>query len=438
MSEPDTLAYMTDDFALPRWNTQQSHDSLSSSAQAAQAAAQASSYIYSPGPPPQSVVPSNRLPAIQQQSPTGPSRQPRISQLLDEDQQYSMNSVPFSSGASLSRSASFGGVAGTARSRRHHMPDDLEGAFNADPASAQRLPTHSLSQHVQNSLYPPSVTYQPSTGSAVSNTSNTGTSSADVYQDTYFSPTPGAHPPKRSQTTHDASTSSRAPRSPHRSSNPTNPMLDPYSPQQNQYNPPSSAYPYSPTTEHRSFASAPYQSHSRTHSQAKGEPLTPPLPSYRTQLQPKAEPIDASLPPSNYSPASGMPASSVYSPSYTAHASSPAPSTSQNLAAVRQGRSSVSQPPTPLSYGTGAQPPGPPHSPYYGQDHQPMVVEPPPKRRASGLRRVRDQRDLRPYVNSQPAGRRMDGNGTYLSVSPRSFLHLFPELLQPKFCVFTC
>ncbi|KAI0082061.1 kinase-like protein [Panus rudis PR-1116 ss-1] len=45
-----------------------------------------------------------------------------------------------------------------------------------------------------------------------------------------------------------------------------------------------------------------------------------------------------------------------------------------------------------------------------------MAVEvPPPKRRASGLKRVRDQRDLRPYVSTQPAGRRMDATGVYLS-----------------------
>ncbi|KAI0697241.1 kinase-like protein [Cytidiella melzeri] len=44
-----------------------------------------------------------------------------------------------------------------------------------------------------------------------------------------------------------------------------------------------------------------------------------------------------------------------------------------------------------------------------------MVVEPPPKRRASGLRRVRDQRDLQPYVNNTPGGRRMDATGIYLS-----------------------
>ncbi|KDQ57795.1 hypothetical protein JAAARDRAFT_130674 [Jaapia argillacea MUCL 33604] len=45
-----------------------------------------------------------------------------------------------------------------------------------------------------------------------------------------------------------------------------------------------------------------------------------------------------------------------------------------------------------------------------------MAVDVPShKRRASGFKRIRDQRDLRPYVNNQPAGRRMDSDGTYLS-----------------------
>ncbi|KAI0630298.1 kinase-like protein [Trametes polyzona] len=44
-----------------------------------------------------------------------------------------------------------------------------------------------------------------------------------------------------------------------------------------------------------------------------------------------------------------------------------------------------------------------------------MAVEPPPpKRRASGLRRVRDHRDLRPFI-PQPVGRRVDGNGTAIT-----------------------
>ncbi len=45
-----------------------------------------------------------------------------------------------------------------------------------------------------------------------------------------------------------------------------------------------------------------------------------------------------------------------------------------------------------------------------------MAVKPPLKRRASGLRPVLHQRDLRPYVNTQPAARRMPGtSGVYLS-----------------------
>ncbi|EJD02869.1 kinase-like protein [Fomitiporia mediterranea MF3/22] len=45
-----------------------------------------------------------------------------------------------------------------------------------------------------------------------------------------------------------------------------------------------------------------------------------------------------------------------------------------------------------------------------------MAVENTQKRhRASGFRRVRDQRDLKPYVNAQPAGRRGDANGQFLS-----------------------
>lgn len=413
MSEPELLAYMStnDDFDLPRWHTQQPHDALSSSAQAAQTAAQ-SSYLYGQGPPPQSGVSSNRLPAIHQSPSTGHSRQPRAAQLMEEDQQYSLNANPYSSGNMLSRSVSMGGAA-TSRGRRHHLPDDLEGAFNVDGGSAQRQSSHGLPQHVSTSLYPSSVVYQqsPSLGATASsaNTSSSGVNVVDPYQDAYF-PSSGNHPPKRSQTTHDASTSSRTPRSPHRGANPSHAMLDPYSPQQNQYNPPSSAYPYSPTTESRTFPTqAPYQTHSRTQSQVKAEPMTPPLPPPYRAVKQEDHPMTSA-----YSPPTTMQPTNTYSPSYHMGATSPTPA-SQNLAVARQGRSSVSQPPTPLSYHS-SQGSGTAHSPYYGQDHQPMAVEPPPKHRPSGIRRVRDQRDLRPYVNPQPSGRRMDTTGAYLSV----------------------
>ncbi|KAI0689180.1 hypothetical protein BC835DRAFT_1418738 [Cytidiella melzeri] len=67
---------------------------------------------------------------------------------------------------------------------------------------------------------------------------------------------------------------------------------------------PSSTYPYSPTSEHRSLPTATYQSHSRSQSQTKAEPMTPPLPAYQSQYPVKSEPIDSQL-PSTYSPGSG-------------------------------------------------------------------------------------------------------------------------------------
>ena len=436
MSEPELLAYMStnDDFDLPRWHTQQPHDALSSSAQAAQTAAQ-SSYLYGQGPPPQSGVSSNRLPAIHQSpSSTGHSRQPRAAQLMDEDQQYSLNANPYSSGNMLSRSVSMGGAA-TSRGRRHHLPDDLEGAFNVEGGSAQRQSGHGLPQHVSTSLYPSSVVYQqsPSLSATASsaNTSNSGVNVVDPYQDAYF-PSSGNHPPKRSQTTHDASTSSRTPRSPHRGANPSHAMLDPYSPQQSQYNPPSSAYPYSPTAESRTFPpQASYQTHSRTQSQAKAEPMTPPLPPpYRAAVKQEDHPMTSA-----YSPPTAMQPANTYSPSYHMNATSPTPA-AQNLTVTRQARSSVSQPPTPLSYHS-SQGSGTTHSPYYGQDHQPMAVEPPPKHRPSGLRRVRDQRDLRPYVNPQPSGRRMDTTGAYLSVCHHTRSMYTAAFIDVRTCVYS-
>ncbi|KAI0082060.1 hypothetical protein K474DRAFT_1579505, partial [Panus rudis PR-1116 ss-1] len=105
-----------------------------------------------------------------------------------------------------------------------------------------------------------------------------------------------AHPPKRSHTQYDSSSSSRAARSPLRGANQPHALLDPYSPQQSQYNsPPTNSYPYSPTSseQQRPFPSA-YQSHSRAQSQVKSEVVTPPMPG------------------TAYSPSSALPATSIY------------------------------------------------------------------------------------------------------------------------------
>ncbi|KAL6300441.1 hypothetical protein BKA93DRAFT_712685, partial [Sparassis latifolia] len=85
--------------------------------------------------------------------------------------------------------------------------------------------------------------------------------------------------PRRSQTQHDVSTSSRAPRSPHRGVT-SNALLGPYIPQQNQYSSSTPiSYPYSPSLEQRgAYMPGTYQAHSRSHSQSKGEAMTPPVP----------------------------------------------------------------------------------------------------------------------------------------------------------------
>ena len=65
---------------------------------------------------------------------------------------------------------------------------------------------------------------------------------------------------------------------------------------------------------------------------------------------------------------------------------------------------------------------------YHTMEENAMYVDPNAhKRRPSGFKRVHDHRDLRPYVNSQPAGRRQDSNGQFLSVS---------QFLAPLIAVF--
>ncbi|KAF8482645.1 kinase-like domain-containing protein [Russula ochroleuca] len=63
------------------------------------------------------------------------------------------------------------------------------------------------------------------------------------------------------------------------------------------------------------------------------------------------------------------------------------------------------------------------------------MVDPPTKRRASGLRRVRDQRDLRPQVQTRPASRRMDASGIFLSPLRQLTTHITDtyRICNPQF-----
>lgn len=404
MSEPE-LAYMTEDFDLPRWQTQTHVDPLSSSS-AHTAQHPAAPYSYSgipPPPPPQSQSltgqQQHRLQPLQQ-SPTGQNRQgPRISQLLEQEQQQGfVASSPYNLSAQpqLNRSASLSGATSgttlTSRGRRHHPPDDLEGAFHTD-SQALSSPRQTASSQLQASLYPSSVPYHQAqsltgTNSAQNNTASPG--GGDVYSDMYYNGSAAGHAPKRSQTQHDTSGSTGSGRSPMRTNTsgaPNTSLLDSYA-QQSQYSPTTTNYTssYVPTSGSGTLPPAPYHTHSRSHSQVKAEPMTPPV----TSAYP-----------------SGSLGSTTYSPSYGMDSSA-----SPHPPPPRQ--SSVSSPSTPFPYAHPSQSPG--GSQYYSQDQAMQVDVPQHKRRASGFKRVRDARDLRPYVNPQPAGRRMDSTGTYLSV----------------------
>ncbi|KAI6026322.1 kinase-like protein, partial [Pisolithus microcarpus] len=416
MSEPE-LAYMTnsnDDFDLPRWQTQAHIEPLSSSAQAAQAAARAS-YLYPgapppPPPPPQSLATaghSQRLHALHH-SPSS-SRQPRVTHALDQDQQQSVSTTSYISGAlnQLSRSASLGAsasIGGTARSRRHHQPaDDLEGAFNVDAQSSNSNPRPMGAPQPPSaySLYPPSTSVHQPLSLQASSTSSSNPS-----------PATASEPFSEIGLTRSLILPPSSGRSPMRVANA---LLDPYQ-QHAQYSPTTTpTYLYGPSSSdtQRSNSSATYQSHSRNHSQAKGDTSTPPV----------------STP---FSPQNA--AHAAYA-GYAMESSSPQPSSQQNqshLSAAQVSiKNSTSTPNTPLSF-THSQSPA---NQYYPQDQAMVVDAPQHRRRASGFRRVRDSRDLRPYVNNQVSGKRVDANGVVLAPLRQLTTHIVEtyNVCNPQF-----
>jgi dual specificity protein kinase YAK1 len=394
-----------EDFDLPRWQSQSHLEPLSSSAQAAHSANAQSSYLYSAPPPPSAPAgpsPATRVPQSQQASASS-RQQARISQLLEEN--HALASQPqYGQSTQLGRSASFSTAAG--RARRHHQPDDLEGAFASDnQATLRQNSLGGASQH-PNPYYPPAVAYHQSTPSP-----NPGPSPAG---DMYYNGASGDLASK--QRPHNAHDSSQSLRSPLRTTTSTTQttLLDPYS-QQFQYSPSTTAYSYNAPS------GASYPTHSRSNSQqTKNEPLTPPLSYSPMQTQPTNN--SYSTPTYTTEAAPQHHAGSQSQPHLTArplqrHSSTSTPSTpsyAHSANSVHSAQTSTTST-TPLSYSHSAQTSS---SHYYPQD-QPMGVDasPPRQRRVSGFIRVRDARDLRPFVNPQPPGRRMDSHGVYLSAS---------------------
>jgi len=303
-------------------------------------------------PPP---LPTTRHNPQSHQSPT--TRQPRINQIVEEGNQFGVPPVQYSPG--LSRSASMSSTSANPR-----RPPDLEEAANVD---SQRSFAGG-SQH-PGSLYPHSVPYPPQ---------QSGNTAESPYPDAYYGNSP-SHPPRRSLTQHDPATSNRSGRSPMRhgplSSQTT---LDNYSSQQSQYSPATAGRGYNyPDQSQRPYNPSAYQQvHNRVHS--------------------NPEHPDPPYPPTSNQPS--LPSAIVNSPAHLGSRS------------VRQ-NSSVPSSPMPFPHQDG---PGNNH--YYPQEPQPMMVEPAGKRKLTGLRRVRDASELQPITTRPRTGRRMDGNGIYLSV----------------------
>ena len=342
-----------DDFDLPRWQTQALDSNTSHSPYYA--------------PPPQPLT-TSRIPQ-NHQSPTTSTRQPRINQIVEEDNQFGVSPIQYSPG-SLSRSASMNSASTNSRRRL-----DLEEASNVD---SQRQFAGG-SQH-PSSLYPSSVPYPPQPS---------GNTAEAPYHDVYYNTSP-SHPPKRSQTQHDPATSGRSGRSPLRhgplSSQST---LDSYSSQQAQYSPTTTSGGYNypnqqQSQQQRSYNPTAYQqTHNRVHS-------NPEHPDTSYTATPSQTPLSTGI---------------VNNPAHLAPRS------------VRQNSSSV--PSSPLSFShhsVGGMQEAPGNNHYYPQEPQPMMVEPTGKRKLIGFRRVRDASDLHPVTSRPPTGRRMDGNGIYLSV----------------------
>ena len=452
-SSVNELAYMTannDDFDLPRY----AQDSLatyndpplsSSSAQAAHAAQQAAyaSPSYSAPPPPQSTA-SRQPPLINthqpfsaQQDAPASARNPRIPHFFDTDSQQGGQQYLSAAQPNLSRSASLGNVIGSSatgfgsRRSRHHMQNDLESAYFDDGAQGNGIsgerPPHQqhrslgTSQQITQSFYPPSVSYatsqQPQLTGHSAHSSVGSANAGDPYQDGHYNTTSGQ---ARRHTTaiklEDGSGGSRSPRRAQGTGQGTTPLLDPYSQIQQlssqspaaAYSPTSAAYQYSSPTEMP--AASPYQPHqvpskgNAQHQQAS--PLGSPFANQRTLPPP---PPQVSSQYSHYPMDTTSPGPSHSSQGTHGSQSQHYASTTMPL------RQTLSSPNTPLSYQHAQQLA---QAQYHNVDaDETMVVENTQKRhRASGFRRVRDQRDLKPYVNPQPSGWRVDTNGQFLSV----------------------
>jgi dual specificity protein kinase YAK1 len=371
-SDPEVITYMADDdFDLPRWSNSSHPSHLA--AQTSQASGGQYSLYGQTAPPPQQ--PSHhdhaRLPSIgQQQSSSSARHPPRLPLPLETEGHPSRDQ-----GSSLMHLARSTSMNTAVRGRR--QPDDLERAYASE---SQQPPPGSARQHV-NPFYPSSVAYQQAASPAAASHPSP---SVDGYM--YYG---SSATPRRPQTLERESSPADPAQSPHAMA-----QLDPYTPPQQQSN---------------MFAAATYSDYSTTPQQSSATAaFSPQVKQEHSEPDLRASPY---IPQHAQAPAmSTQPSANL---SYATNPSYPSMDTPVSLNVSSPSRpSSHSGPSTPFSHSHGQMQP---HY-YSGSPSDQMNVESQPRRRSVGFKRVRDVKDLRPYVNHPPSGRRLDHEGNPLSV----------------------
>ena len=363
-----------DDFDLPRWSNS-AHSSHLAVQVSQSNGGQYPLYGQTAAPPqhPSSHHDHARLPSIGQQQPSSSSRHPpRLPHLLENEEGHSSGQDQGSSIMHLARSTSMNTGA---RGRR--QPDDLERAYSSE----SQAPHGSSSRQQINPFYPSSVAYQAASPAAPTHTSP----AVDGYM--YYG---SSATPRRAQA-HDRQSSPADPAQ----SPPVMPQLDPYvQPQQS---------PMFASANYSDYVTPTQQSSTNTafSSQVKQEP---------TENDMRASPY---LPQHPQAPT--MPTQPSANLSYTT------PSYPSMDTQVPQPQLTVASPSRPSSHSTPNTPFSHPHGqlqqPYYSVSHpDQMNVESHSRRRSIGFKRVRDAKDLRPYINHPASGRRVDHEGNQLSV----------------------
>ena len=385
-SDPEVITYMADDdFDLPRWSNSAHSSHLAVQPTSTQLNGGQYSVYGQTAPPPQQ-PPSHhdhaRLSSGQQQ-PSSSTRHPaHLPHLLEADPPSSGQDQ----GSQMMHMARSTSMNTGARGRR--QPDDLERAYSSESQVVPPIPGGSVRQQI-NPFYPSSVAYQQAASPALGSHPSP---SVDGYM--YYG---SSATPRRSQA-HE------------RMASPTNPAQSPQVlPQLDPYVQPQQQAAIFQSTNYPDYASSQQPStNAAFSSQVKQEPPENDMRSSPYIPQHPHAPTMSTQPSTNLS--------------YSTNSSYPSMDTQ-----VTHPQLSVSSPSRPPSHSSPNTPFSHPHGQMQQQfysaptsDH--MNVESQPRRRSVGFKRVRDAKDLRPYLKPATSGRRLDHEGNYLSVR---FLHHF-------------